>query len=89
MRRPLVSRRSAILSFSFLFLPDGLGCGAMPITPPDPGDILDKLRAVQEELQALASAKPDDPLVKVALGSVDVAVTATEALDREAEPPGT
>ncbi len=89
MKRPIVGRRSVVLSFSFLFLPGRVGCAPMPITPPDPGDILDKLRAVQEQLRALAQAQPDAPFVKVALGSVDVAVVAAEALEREAEPRGT
>jgi hypothetical protein len=50
----------------------------MPILPPEPGKILDELRAVEARLRELA-ARPGDVLVEVALGSVAVAVMALAA----------
>jgi hypothetical protein len=87
MSGPCVNRRDAILTFSFLFLPGAVAsCSDMPITPPDPGKILDALLAAQAELQALAAARPGSTLVKLAAGALDVAIIAAEALVRESPP---
>jgi hypothetical protein len=84
---PAVTRRVAVIAFSSLFLPRAVAsCSDMPITPPDPGRLLDTLRAAQAELQALGTARPGSTLVKVALGAVDVAILAAEALVRESPP---
>ena len=54
----------------------------MPIEPPpDHGKTLIALRAVELQLHALAAARPTDVLVKVALGSVAVAVMALAAIE--------
>jgi len=54
----------------------------MPIEPPDPtGKILDTLRTALAALHDLADLRPEDQvLAKVALGSVDVAIVALEAV---------
>jgi hypothetical protein len=52
----------------------------MPFEPPDPGKILDALRAVEAQLRALAAAHPHDPLPKLAVGAVEVAEGAVQAM---------
>lgn len=46
----------------------------MPIEPPDPGKILDALRAVLLDLRDLSAARPDDRQVRSALDHIELAV---------------
>lgn len=78
MRRPLFRRRSVLLSFSFLFFAPPVGCGAMPITDPDPHKILADLRASLANLQAAAKNAPSDARLLVAVGQVAAAIAVLE-----------
>lgn len=50
----------------------------MPIEPPDPGKILDALRAVLVDLRDLSAARPDERQVRSALDRVELAVADME-----------
>lgn len=61
----------------------------MPIEPPDPhGKLLDALRVAQEQLRALADASASDPLVKMALASVETAMIGAQAIAARDRPTG-
>jgi hypothetical protein len=56
----------------------------MPITEPNPHNILDALRATLAQLQALAAARPGNVLPKVAIGTLEATIVAVAELAREA-----
>jgi hypothetical protein len=48
----------------------------MPVTPPDPGRILDTLRATLGQLRELAALYPADPRLMSAMPGVEQAINA-------------
>jgi hypothetical protein len=71
---PTMNARRLVLAALVL-----VGCAAMPITPPDPGKILAELRAVHDQLCALA-ANDSSALVTEAIDGVQKAIDALVAL---------
>jgi hypothetical protein len=51
----------------------------MPVTPPDPGRILDVLRATLGQLRELAALNPADTRASTAIHAVEQAVKAMAA----------
>lgn len=73
----MIRRRSVLSLFSFLFLAPAVGSAAMPITEPDPHDVLEDLRGSLKSLQASAARSPD-PQLLAAVGHLAAAVAVLE-----------